>query len=48
MKDRLVFIVAALESIGLIQEYTAGYGANDFLSDRKTQDAVIWKSPVKH
>ena len=41
MKDRAVFIAAALESIGLIQSYTEGYNLSDFLSDRKTQDAVV-------
>ena len=41
MKNRLVFIAAALESIELIQSYTEGYGLSDFLEDRKTQDAVI-------
>ncbi|WP_019865820.1 HepT-like ribonuclease domain-containing protein [Methylovulum miyakonense] len=40
MKDRFVFIAAALESIGLIQSYTAGYDLPQFLADRKTQ-AVI-------
>jgi|GEM_PF-2976658 len=30
-----------LESIGLIQSYTAGYDLPQFLADRKTQDAVI-------
>ncbi len=41
MKDRTVFIAAALESIALIQSYTEGYELTDFLVDRKTQDAVI-------
>jgi len=41
MKDRKIFIAAALESIELIQEYTKGYDLTDFLEDRKTQDAVI-------
>ncbi|QEP43530.1 DUF86 domain-containing protein [Ectothiorhodospiraceae bacterium BW-2] len=41
MKDRAIYIAAALESIELIQEYTDGYTQNEFLADRKTQDAVI-------
>ncbi len=41
MKDRFVFIAAALESIELIQSYTEGYDLTDFLEDRKTQDAVV-------
>ena len=41
MKDGSVFIAAALESIELIQSYTEGYSLDDFLADRKTQDAVI-------
>ena len=41
MKDRLVYIAAALDSIELIQSYTAGYDLPGFLDDRKTQDAVI-------
>jgi uncharacterized protein with HEPN domain len=41
MKDRIIFIVSALESIELIQSYTEGYNLTDFLADRKTQDAVI-------
>lgn len=41
MKDRFVFIAAALESIELIQSYTEGYDLSGFLADRKTQDAVI-------
>lgn len=41
MKDRFVFIAAALESIDLINSYTDGYQEEDFLADRKTQDAVV-------
>jgi uncharacterized protein with HEPN domain len=41
MKDRFVYIAAALESIELIQSYTEGYGLREFLDDRKTQDAVV-------
>jgi len=41
MKDRSVFIATALECIDLIRTYTAGYQLDDFLDDRKTQDAVI-------
>ncbi len=41
MKDRPIFIAAALESIELIQSYTEGYDLPSFLADRKTQDAVV-------
>lgn len=41
MKDRFVFIAAALESIGLIDAYILGFDLSAFLADRKTQDAVI-------
>lgn len=41
MKDRFIFIAAALESIELIQSYTEGYDLPGFLADRKTQDAVV-------
>ncbi|PPD33545.1 MAG: DUF86 domain-containing protein [Methylomonas sp.] len=41
MKDRFIFIAAALESIELIQSYIEGYDLTWFLADRKTQDAVI-------
>jgi hypothetical protein len=41
VKDRSVFIAAALESIELIQTYTEGYDLPGFLNDRKTQDAVV-------
>lgn len=41
MKDRFIFIAAALESIELIQSYIKGYDLEAFLADRRTQDAVI-------
>ena len=41
MKDRFIFIAAALESIECVQSYTEGYNLTGFLADRKTQDAVI-------
>ncbi len=41
MKDRFIFIAAALESIELIHSYTEGYDLPGFLADRKTQDAVV-------
>ncbi len=41
MKDRFIFIAAALESIELIRSYIEGYDLTGFLADRKTQDAVI-------
>ena len=41
MKDKSIFILAALESIELIQSYTDGFVLDDFLGDKKTQDAVI-------
>ena len=41
MKNRFIFIAAALESIGLIQSYVDGYDLTEFLEDRRTQDAVV-------
>ncbi|MDO3379717.1 HepT-like ribonuclease domain-containing protein [Geoalkalibacter halelectricus] len=41
MKDRIVYLKTAIDCIARIQEYTQGYNLEDFLSDRKTQDAVI-------
>ena len=40
MKDRRVFLQHLAECLTRIREYTAE-GADAFLSDRKTQDAVI-------
>lgn len=41
MKDRELFVSAALESIARIQSYTANFDEVQFLADGKTQDAVI-------
>lgn len=41
MKDNAIYLLTALECIDLIYEYTQGYCLDDFLTDRKTQDAVI-------
>jgi uncharacterized protein with HEPN domain len=41
MKDKSVYIFAALECIDLIEDYTAGFTIDSFLADRKTQDAVV-------
>jgi uncharacterized protein with HEPN domain len=41
MKDKSVFIAVALDCIEAINSYVDGYTADDFLADRKTQDAVI-------
>jgi uncharacterized protein with HEPN domain len=41
MKDKSVYIYAALECIDLIEVYTAGFTKDSFLADRKTQDAVV-------
>lgn len=40
MKDDRLYILNIIECIEYIQEYTSG-GREYFLSDRKTQDAVI-------
>lgn len=40
MKDRRVFLQHLAECLARIREYTAG-GSDAFLSDHKTQDAVI-------
>jgi len=41
MKDKSVYIFAALECIDLIVDYTSGFTLDSFLADRKTQDAVV-------
>jgi uncharacterized protein with HEPN domain len=41
MKDKNLFLTTVLDSIDRIQEYTQGYSSEEFLVDRKTQDAVI-------
>lgn len=41
MKDRTVYLFTAIDGIARIQEYTQGFALDDFLTDRKTQDAVI-------
>ena len=41
MKDRSVYIATTLECIDLIKDYTSGFTLENFLADRKTQDAVI-------
>jgi uncharacterized protein with HEPN domain len=41
LKDHTVFLGAALESIARIQSYIHGYDQSQFLTDTKTQDAVI-------
>jgi uncharacterized protein with HEPN domain len=41
MKDRILFIIAAYECIQSIEEYIADYQLDDFLQDKKTQDAVL-------
>jgi len=41
MKDRMIFMHAAYDCIQAIEEFTQGYELEQFLQDRKTQDAVI-------
>lgn len=41
MKDRIIFIHAAVDCIKSIEDYTQGYDLEAFLNDKKTQDAVI-------
>lgn len=41
MKNKTIYIEAALDCIHSIKEYTEGCQVDDFLADRKTQDAVI-------
>ena len=41
MKDNVIYLITALECVDLIHEYIQGYCLEDFLIDRKTQDAVI-------
>lgn len=40
-KDPALFLQHILESIGAIEEYTSGLSETSFLSDRRTQDAVV-------
>jgi len=41
MKNKAVYIAAALDCIHLINEYTKDYQFDNFKADKKTQDAVI-------
>lgn len=41
MKDKRIYIAVALDCIEAINSYVENYTVEDFLSDRKTQDAVI-------
>lgn len=41
MKDRTIFMHAAYDCIQSIEAYTKGYDLEQFLGDKKTQDAVI-------
>lgn len=41
MKDRRIYIQAAYDCIQSISEYINGYQIDQFLEDKKTQDAVI-------
>lgn len=40
-KDDLVYLDHIIDAINAIEEYTKGMKKEDFLKDRKTQDAVI-------
>lgn len=40
MKDDRLYLIHILESIGRVEEYTSE-GLEEFLSDKKTQDAVL-------
>jgi uncharacterized protein with HEPN domain len=40
-KDSSIFLVHIMECIESIEEYTKNMGKEDFLGDKKTQDAVI-------
>ena len=41
MKDKNIYLAVVQESNGLIKEYIKEYDLQEFLEDRKTQDAVI-------
>ena len=41
MKNKIIFIHAALDCVAHIEEYISNLTLDDFLKDRKTQDAVI-------
>lgn len=45
-KDPKIFIEHILESIERIEEYTKGITKDEFLSSRKTQDAVVRRIEV--
>ena len=41
MKDKIIYIHTALDCVEHIEEYIRDLTLDDFLKDRKTQDAVI-------
>ena len=41
MKDRMIYMHAAYDCIQAIEDFTLRYELEQFLQDRKTQDAVI-------
>ena len=41
MKDKIIFIHTALDCVVHIEEYIKDLTLDDFMKDRKTQDAVI-------
>lgn len=46
MNDNLVFIKHILESIGIIKEYCMNVNKEEFIEDRKLQDAVVRRLEV--
>jgi uncharacterized protein with HEPN domain len=45
-RDYRLYIDDILEAIGKIEEYTEGLTMEDFLSDRRSIDAVIWNFQI--
>ena len=41
MKEKSIYLTTVVECIERIQEYTQRYTSEDFINDKKTQDAVI-------
>ena len=41
MKNKMIFIAVAIDSIEAIASFIAEYSEEEFMADRKTQDAVI-------
>ena len=45
-RDYRVFLDDILEAVGKIFEYTKGFTRDQFLTDRKTVEAVVWNLQI--